>query len=119
MARKYMSELETAMLAAETELNKKGLSDKKPRQKSMKKVFKRAKSFDTIKYEEFSTSEIEDDECNEDLEEAKSSPFLSKKPLIEDRKVSMCEKSATERKFVYKTLKNYVRIKKLNAYHLV
>ena len=118
MARKYMSELERAMLAAETELNKK-LSNQKPRQKSTKRVFRSTKSFGAIKYVEFSTSEVEDDECNKDSEEAKSSPFLSKKPLKEDRKVSMCEKSVTERKFVYKTLKHYIRIKNLNTYHLV
>lgn len=62
MARKYMSELERAMLAAETELNKK-LSNQKPRQKSTKRVFRSTKSFGAIKYVEFSTSEVEDDEC--------------------------------------------------------
>lgn len=108
-------QLERAMIAAECELTSSPLKERKLN--CVQKMLQRVKSPQRY-FELEMTEECKEDE-NGQIEEAKKSQFLTKTFHPQHRKQGICEQTRTERFFVYKTLKHYVRMRNLNAYHLI
>ena len=87
--------------------------------KKLKKKIK-TKTFKNHKYTNLIDETNSLHEINEEWEQVKMSPLMLSPPTLkrDGRKIGVSERSETERKLVYRTLKNYMIHENMKEFHI-